>query len=122
MILAGLMVAGALGAVLRFLVDRTVQGRSPWDFPAGILVVNVSGCLVLGTLTGAALHHDLAAGWLVVLGTGLIGAYTTFSTFTYDTVRLLGSDSPGEGLVNILVSVGAGLAAAAAGLALGGVL
>jgi fluoride exporter len=122
-ILAGLVVAGAVGAVLRYLVDRSVQSRTASDFPVGILVVNVSGSLVLGTLTGVALHHGGAGvGWLVVLGTGLIGAYTTFSTFTYDTVRLLGSDSPTTGLVNVLVSVGAGLGAAAAGLALGGVL
>jgi CrcB protein len=118
-ILAGLAAAGAVGAVLRYLVDRLVQGRVGSDFPYGTLVINVSGSLVLGFLTGAALHHGLAAGWLTVLGTGLIGAYTTFSTFTFDTVRLLGGDAPAAAVANVAVSVAAGLGAAAAGLALG---
>jgi CrcB protein len=118
-ILAGLVVAGAVGAVLRYLVDRLVQGRVASDFPYGTLVINVSGSLVLGFLTGAALHHGLGAAWLTVLGTGCIGAYTTFSTFTFDTVRLLGGDAAGAALANVGVSVAAGLGAAAAGLALG---
>ena len=109
MILAGLAAAGAVGAVLRYLVDRLVQGRVGSDFPYGTLVINVSGSLVLGFLTGAALHHGLAAGWLTVLGTGLIGAYTTFSTFTFDTVRLLGGDAPVAAVANVAVSVAAGV-------------
>jgi CrcB protein len=116
---AGLMIAGAAGAVLRYLVDRYVQGKVASDFPYGTLVINVSGSLVLGFLTGSALHHGLSATWVTVLGTGLIGAYTTFSTFTYDSFRLLGSDGMATALTNILVSVVAGLGAAVAGLALG---
>jgi CrcB protein len=121
-ILAALAVAGAAGAVLRYLVDRMVQGRMASDFPYGTLVINVSGSLGLGLLTGTALHHGLAAGWVTVLGTGLIGAYTTFSTFTFDTFRLLGSDAPVMAAANVALSVVAGLGAAAAGLALGGLL
>jgi CrcB protein len=113
------MVAGAAGAVLRYLVDRYVQGKAGSDFPYGTLVINVTGSLILGFLTGSALHHGLSATWVTVLGTGLIGAYTTFSTFTYDSFRLLGSDGIGAALTNILVSVVAGLGAAVAGLALG---
>ena len=119
MIIAGLMVAGAAGAVLRYLVDRYVQGKVESDFPYGTVVINVTGSLVLGFLTGSALHHGLSASWVTVLGTGLCGAYTTFSTFTYDTFRLLGSDAPASAMTNVLVSVVAGLGAAVAGLALG---
>ena len=122
MMVAGLMVAGAIGAVLRYLIDRLIQGRMRSDFPYGTLVINVSGSLILGFLTGAALHHGLAANWVTVLGTGLIGAYTTFSTFTYDTVGLLGSHAPSAAVANVVVSLAAGLGAAAAGLALGGVI
>jgi len=118
-IIAGLMVAGAAGAVLRYLVDRYVQGRVESDFPYGTVVINVTGSLVLGFLTGSALHHGLSATWVTVLGTGLCGAYTTFSTFTYDTFRLLGSDALAGAVTNVLVSVLAGLGAAVAGLALG---
>jgi fluoride exporter len=121
-IVAGLMVAGAVGAVLRYLVDRLIQRRMRSDFPYGTLAINVSGSLILGFLTGAALHHGLAIAWVTVLGTGLIGAYTTFSTFTFDTFRLLGSDAPSMAVANVVVSVVAGLGAAAAGLALGGVI
>ncbi|HEX3459820.1 MAG TPA: fluoride efflux transporter CrcB [Acidimicrobiales bacterium] len=122
MTIAGLMIAGAAGAVLRYLVDRYVQGKVASDFPYGTLVINVTGSLVLGFLTGSALHHGLSATWVTVLGTGLIGAYTTFSTFTYDSFRLLGSDGMATALTNILVSVVAGLGAAVAGLALGTLL
>lgn len=122
MTIAGLMIAGAAGAVLRYLVDRYVQGKVASDFPYGTLVINVTGSLVLGFLTGSALHHGLSATWVTVLGTGLIGAYTTFSTFTYDSFRLLGSDGLATALTNILVSVVAGLGAAVAGLALGTLL
>lgn len=119
MTVAGLVVAGAVGAVLRYLGDRFVQTRTGSDFPLGTLVINVSGALVLGFLTGAALHHGLAEAWVTVLGTGLIGAYTTFSTFTFDTFRLARGDSPVAAVANVTVSVAAGLGAAFAGLALG---
>ena len=58
------------------------------DFPFGTMVINLTGSFVLGLLTGSALHHGVSSTWLTVVGTGLIGAYTTFSTFTFDTVRL----------------------------------
>ena len=119
MIILGLIIAGALGAVLRYQVDRSVQRRVGSDFPLGILVVNVSGSLALGVLTGAAVHHALSNPWLVVVGTGFVGAYTTFSTFTFDTVRLAENDQWGTSVVTVAVSLALGLGAAAAGLALG---
>jgi CrcB protein len=121
-LLAAVAFAGAVGAVLRFLVDRAVQTRSESDFPVGTLVVNVSGATVLGFLTGAGIHHHLAEGWVTILGTGMIGAYTTFSTFAYDVRRLFTEDAPTSALANVGVSVLAGLGAAAAGLALGAIL
>ena len=93
--------------------------RSGSTFPLGILVVNLSGSFVLGVLAGSAAHHGVSATWLTVAGTGLIGAYTTFSTFTFDTVRLLESREWAPAAVNVVVSLGAGLGAAALGLALG---
>jgi CrcB protein len=101
------------------VVDRTVQRRSRSTFPLGILVVNLSGSLVLGVLAGSAAHHGVSAAWLTVAGTGLVGAYTTFSTFTFDTVHLLESREWAPSAVNMVVSLGAGLGAAALGLALG---
>jgi fluoride exporter len=118
-IIAGLAVAGALGAMLRYVVDRSVQRRIPSDLPVGILLVNLSGSLVLGVLTGSFLHHGLSSTWLTVDGTGFVGSYTTFSTFAFDSVRLAENGQWGFSLVNVLVSLGAGIGAAAAGLALG---
>jgi CrcB protein len=117
-IIVGLLVAGGVGSVLRYLVDRTVQSRVGSDVPLGILVVNLSGALALGFLVGVGLHHGISATWLTVLGTGLIGAYTTFSTFAFDSVRLAEADQWGMAAANMAVSVALGIGAAAAGLAL----
>ena len=119
MTVLGVVVAGACGAVLRYLVDHAVQRRSGSDFPLGTLVINVTGSLVLGVLAGSAAHHGVSAAWLTVAGTGLIGAYTTFSTFTFDSVRLAEADRWGLSLLNVVVSLALGLGAAALGLALG---
>jgi fluoride exporter len=118
-IVLGVTVAGACGAVLRYLVDHVVQRRLDAGFPLGILVVNLSGSLVLGLLTGSAVHHGVSPTWLTVAGTGLIGAYTTFSTFTFDSVRLAEDRRWGAAALNVGVSLGLGLGAAAVGLALG---
>ena len=122
MIVVGVMVAGACGAVLRYLVDHVLQRRARAQFPLGILAINVTGSFVLGLLTGSALHHGVSPTWLTVAGTGLIGAYTTFSTFTFDTVRLAEADRWRPALVNVAVSIGLGLGAAALGLAVGSAL
>lgn len=119
MILVGLAIAGAFGAVLRYTCDHLVQRRAGSDFPVGIMVVNLTGSLVLGILVGTGLHTRLSPTWVTVIGTGLIGSYTTFSTFTFDTVRLVEDGLRPLSLLNVLLGIAAGLAAAAAGLALG---
>ncbi len=121
MIIAGLAVAGALGALLRYLADHLVQHRAGSDFPVGITVVNLSGSFLLGLLVGAGLHHGLSSPWETVLGTGLIGSYTTFSTFTFDTVRLAEDGRWSLSLLNVVLGTASGIGAAAAGLALGAV-
>ncbi len=119
MIIAGVAAAGALGAVLRHLVDRLVQRRIRSGIPLGILVVNLSGSLTLGVLVASGLRHGIPTAWVTVAGTGLIGSYTTFSTFAFDTVRLAEADRRAVSLLNVVVSIAAGIGAAAAGLALG---
>ena len=121
-VLAGLAVAGALGAPSRYLLDGFVQDRSEGAFPWGTFVVNVSGSLLLGLITGAALYHGFPATPKVWLGTGFCGAYTTFSTFTFETVRLLEEGDTAEALTNVAASLVLGTAAAAVGLALASAL
>ena len=115
-------VAAAIGAPARYLVEGLVQERTGGRFPWGTLVVNVSGCFVLGVLTGLGLYHGLSATARTVLGTGGLGAYTTFSTFTAATVGLLEEGETGAALGNIAGSILVGLGAAAAGLALAAAL
>ena len=81
--------AAAIGAPARYLVEGIVQERTGGRLPWGTLVVNVSGCFVLGLLTGFGLYHGLDTTPRVVLGTAGLGAYTTFSTFTFQSVSLL---------------------------------
>ncbi|MDX6354210.1 MAG: fluoride exporter, partial [Streptomyces sp.] len=80
-----LVIAGAMvGAPLRYLTDRAVQSRHDSVFPWGTFAVNVAGCLILGVLTGAATEGAASAHLQLLIGTGLCGALTTYSTFSYE--------------------------------------
>jgi fluoride exporter len=103
-----LVFVGALvGAPLRYLTDRSVQVRHDSVFPWGTLSVNAAGCLVLGALAGAG--TSLPAPWLALLGTGLCGALTTYSTFSYETLRLAEQRAYFYAAANVVVSVLLGL-------------
>ena len=115
---AAFVVAGAVGAPVRYLVDGAVGERTRSDLPVGTLVVNVTGSLLLGFLTGLVLYHAFPSTPRTVLGTGFCGAYTTFSTFTFETVRLVEDGAVNEAFRNVLGTLLTGAAAAAAGLAL----
>ena len=112
------VVAGAGGAVARYLLDRAVADRAQGVFPWGTLVINLTGSFLLGVITGLALHHGLPKAGKIVLGTGFCGAYTTFSTFSYETVRLIEEGSLAEAALNVGASLIVGLLAGAAGLGL----
>lgn len=110
--------AGAVGAPLRYVVDTLVSDRVDGAFPFGTLVVNVSGSFVLGGLSGLAIYHGLPGTPKVIVGAGLVGAYTTFSTFGFETVALLEAGAVALAARNVVLSAVVGGAAAAAGLAL----
>jgi CrcB protein len=118
----GVALAGALGAVARYVADRAVQRRLDAVMPMGTLVVNVSGAFLAGVIGGLFLYRGLAMTPAVVIGIGFVGAYTTLSTFDLETLRLFESGSVVLGLANVVASVVGGLAAAAAGVALGAAL
>ncbi|MBG7696911.1 fluoride efflux transporter CrcB [Streptomyces sp. MC1] len=114
-----LVVAGALvGAPLRYLTDRAVRARHDSVFPWGTFVVNVVGCLVLGLLTGAVAAGAAGPRLQLLVGTGLCGALTTYSTFSYETLRLTETGSGLYAALNVVASVAAGLAAAFTGVSL----
>jgi len=110
--------AGAIGAPLRYLVDRFVSDRTEGTFPLGTFVVNVTGSLLLGVLTGLVLYHAFPKTPKVVLGTAFCGAYTTFSTFSLETVRLLEEGALAEALLNSAATTVTCALAATLGLAL----
>ncbi|MGW0734273.1 fluoride efflux transporter CrcB [Streptomyces sp. NPDC002851] len=114
LVLAG----GAVGAPLRYLTDRVVQSRHDSVFPWGTFAANVAGCLALGLLTGAVLAGAASSQLHLLLGTGLCGALTTYSTFSYETLRMAESGARFYATMNVLVSVVAGLGAAFVGVAL----
>ena len=113
---SGVALCGGVGSVLRFLVDGAVLRRMSSGLPVGTLVVNLTGAFVLGLLDGLVLPHDAA----LVAGTGVVGAYTTFSTWMLETQRLAEERRLGAATLNVVLSVACGLLVAWLGLQLGG--
>jgi len=114
----GFVIAAAVGAPVRYLVDGAIAERAEGVFPWGTFVINASGSLLLGALTGLGLYHAFPKVPKVILGTGFCGSYTTFSTFTYETVELLEEGAVNEAARNAFGTLLVGAGAAALGLAL----
>jgi fluoride exporter len=110
---------GFVGAPSRYLLDRAINGRFESDLPWGTFCINISGAFALGFITGLSLGHNLPSIDKALVGTGFCGAYTTFSTFSFETLRLVEGGQILEAAGNVVVSVIVGLAGAAAGVALG---
>ena len=117
-VLLGVGLLGGVGATARFVLDGAVSARTAGRFPFGTLAVNVSGSLVLGLFAGLALGGDAGR----VLGTGLIGGFTTFSTWALESHRLGEDGELGLGAANFAVSLLLGVTAAWIGRRLGGLL
>ena len=118
MLIAGIALAGAIGALARYLVDAAVIRRDPLGLPVATLAINATGSLLLGVLTGLALYHAFPASPKTVLGTGFCGAYTTFSTFAYEIVHLAERRKVRDALVVLALSVVLPATLAGLGLAL----
>ncbi len=113
-----ILIGGAVGAPLRYVTDQVIAARLDPVFPWGTLTVNVAGSLLLGLVTGAAVALP---GWAYpLLGTGLAGALSTYSTFGHQTIRLLQDSARGYAVANVVGNVIACVAAAVLGLWLGG--
>jgi fluoride exporter len=108
MIWLGVVLAGGVGAVLRFLVDRAVARRAARSFPFGTLAVNIGGAALLGLLGSLALSRHVA----LIADTAFVGSYTTFSTWMLETQRLSEERQVRNAVANIVVSIVLGIGAA----------
>jgi fluoride exporter len=116
LLVLGIGVVGGLGAVARFALDGAVSARVGREFPWGTLVVNLVGAFLLGVIVGASAASDTYR----LVGTGLIGAFTTFSTWIFESHRLAEDGQLRAGILNLALSLVLGLAVTWAGRVLGG--
>ncbi|UXN22224.1 CrcB family protein [Curtobacterium flaccumfaciens] len=119
-ILLAVAAGGGVGAAGRFLLDGLINTGREFRLPVGTLTINITGSLLLGLIVGAASH--LGAAPVAVLGTGVMGGYTTFSTASFETVRLARSGRITAAAANGLGMLVLSVAAAIAGILLGGLL
>lgn len=117
--IAVIAVAGGCGALLRFLLDGFVKSKTNGALPIGTIIINVTGSFLLGLLTGFAAAHGVPMLVQRVLGTGLLGGYTTFSTASVETFRLLQTRRYAAAALNAAGMLIVSVAAAMGGLALG---
>ena len=113
--LLGVAIGGGAGALARYILEGVIAQRQQSPFPLSTLAINVSGSIALGVLVGLVVADDLPSGVLVWGGTGFLGGYTTFSTFTYETLHLIEDGVWRYAAMNVLLSAplsfgGAGLA------------
>ena len=110
--------AGGLGAIVRFMLDGVIARRIAHEVPIGTIVVNVSGSLVFGLLAGLVVFAGKPDAVRTIGGTGFCGGYTTFSTVSFETVRLLQRQRYRHALVSGVGTLLLSLAAAGLGLAI----
>jgi CrcB protein len=114
-----IMIGGALGSAARFWVGTTVAGRMGTRFPFGTLVINITACFILGLSLEILNHHaDLSPSWRFLVPIGFVGAYSTFSTFEWETFSSLSQGTFWIAILYVVVSLVAGLIAVALGVAL----
>lgn len=114
-----IMLGGALGSAARFWVGTTVAGRMGTRFPFGTLVINITACFIIGLSLEFLNHHaDLSPSWRFLVPIGFVGAYSTFSTFEWETFSNLSHGTFWIAILYVTVSLVSGLIAVALGVAL----
>ncbi|HXH14890.1 MAG TPA: fluoride efflux transporter CrcB [Sphingomonas sp.] len=110
------MVGGAVGSGARYLTARAMTALLGQDYPFGTLAVNLIGGLLMGVLIGVLARNSASEGWRLLLAVGVLGGFTTFSSFSLDVVTLIERGSLGAAFGYILLSVIGSIAAVFAGL------
>ncbi|MEJ8804196.1 fluoride efflux transporter CrcB [Pontibacter sp. H249] len=105
-----------IGGSFRYLLALLIQNRSAVAFPFATLTVNIVGCFLIGLVFGLGVKGNISPEWRLFLATGILGGFTTFSAFSYESVNMLQSGQVGSALTYILASVLLGLLATFAGL------
>src|SRR6476660_3701599 len=118
-VIVGVALGGALGASARYGLDRAIEARSDSVFPWATFVINLSGCFLIGLISAALVDRHHLPAWLRIgLVVGVVGGYTTFSTFAQETLDLNDIHHVGVAFAYVVGSVGLGLVAVYAGTAL----
>ncbi len=115
-------VGGCAGAIARYVLGSYIGSRLGVRFPYGTFVINISGSFLIGFILVLLARTTASQYWRYLIPIGFIGAYTTFSTFEYETLRAIQEGQPMTGLWNVVLSVVIGFIAVWAGSALGRVL
>ncbi len=111
-------VGGFVGANARYLLGNWAKDRWGSDFPYGTFLINITGCFVIGVFSTLLLRYAWNDTWRLLIAVGFVGAYTTFSTFEYDSLNLIAQGAWGKALFNLLGSVILGFFAAYLGVML----
>ncbi len=112
-------IGGFAGAIARYAIGTYIGGRLGIRFPYGTFVINVSGSFLIGFSLALLARSTASQYWRYLIPIGFIGAYTTFSTFEYETLRAVQDGQPMTGLLNVVLSLVIGFVAVWAGAALG---
>ncbi|MBG6237553.1 CrcB protein [Mycetocola sp. CAN_C7] len=120
LVFLALALAGGLGAGSRFVLDGLIRSRVTSSYPLATLVINITGSFLLGLATGLTLSATLAPEVQLIVGAGFLGGYTTFSTASVESVRLVREGRYGVALVSSVGMLVGAVIASAAGLLLGG--
>jgi len=107
-----------IGGIFRYLLSQFIQARFLSAFPYGTLFVNIIGCFLIGLVFGLADRGNLTQEWRLIIATGFIGGFTTFSAFSNETVSMLRDGQLGYALVYIIASVVLGLMATFIGISI----
>jgi CrcB protein len=108
LLLAG--IGSMCGGMLRYAISMLMSGRQIWGFPVGTLLINLTGCLLMGILIAFSAKNPALKTWLPLLGVGLLGGFTTFSAFSAEAVSLLENGKLNAVFWYVLISVGGGIA------------